>query len=379
MKNVTEKVDGKLLNIDYKQVEKTLQKYFEGEGKTKYNELVEGDFEGRAYYVLVTKNENEKNFYGSNTTEEFGNSIKIEWLNNIKYPVAFRIENGKVAVDEELSKQYSEMKDKIENKLDSRNKIMIIDMIKQENVVSLKSSLEITEKRNEILQEYAKNTKDEGALYYILYESNIDGIYEVLKCENEELKKFGVLEMDLPDSAGVNTALRIENGKYVIDRDATKTITNEIIENANKILEKQNNHLKDCRIEGGLYCVTGDVYDRVYLTNLETNEKFEEVNLPKDLLKQTELGAVLKFENGTYKMVMKSTYQKGTQVRENNQFGNEKQEGTLYCVSEKEYYVGLINLNNGEEFEARDFQEELKNRITEGTILKYENGEYSFY
>lgn len=182
--------------------------------------------------------------------------------------------------------------------------------------------------------------------------------------------------MDLPDGAGVNTVMRLKDNKYVIDEKATETITSEITENAFKILKEQSNYLQNCRIEGNLYCITEDVYDRIYLTNLNTNEKFEEVDFPKELFKEANLGDIVKFENGTYEMVIKSKYKKDFEVKANNQLGNEKQEGTLYCVSEEEYYIGLINLNNGEEFEALDFPEELKDKITEGTILIYENGEY---
>lgn len=376
LENITDKISNKLLNRDYEQAEKTLQQYFEGEGERRYKELLEGDFDDRAYYVLDTEKNNTKVFLGSNTTEDISNPIKIECFNDIKYPVAFRIEEGKVAVDEELSKKYEEMENKIEKGLNNRNNTMLLESIENENATSLKSSLKMIEARNEIIAQYAQNTLDEGDLYYILYKSNVEGNYQVLKYEGEDWKKFGVLEMDLPDGAGVNTVMRLKDNKYVIDEKATETITSEITENAFKILKEQSNYLQNCRIEGNLYCITEDVYDRIYLTNLNTNEKFEEVDFPKELFKEANLGNVVKFENGTYEIVTKSKYQQDFEVKANNQLGNEKQDGTLYCVSEEEYYIGLINLNNGEEFEALDFPEELKDKITEGAILIYEKGEY---
>lgn len=183
LENITDKISNKLLNRDYEQAEKTLQQYFEGEGARRYKELLEGDFDDRAYYVLDTEKNNTKVFWGSNTTEDISNPIKIECFNDIKYPVAFKIEEGKVVVDEELSKKYEEMENKIEKGLNNRNNTMLLDSIENENATSLKSSLKMIEARNEIIAQYAQNTLDEGDLYYILYKSNVEGNYQVLKYE----------------------------------------------------------------------------------------------------------------------------------------------------------------------------------------------------
>lgn len=376
LENITDKISNVLLNRDYECARKTLQTYFEGEGARRYNELIEGKLDDRAYYVLVTQNNNKKVFLGSNTIEDISNVIEIEYFNNIKYPVAFKIEKGKVIVEEEISKRYEKLENEIKKGLHNRNTIELLESIENEKRTSLKSSLEMIDLKNEVITQYAQNTLDEGDLYYISYKGNVDGSYQVLKYGGENKKKFGVLEIDLPDGAGVNTVMRLKDNKYVIDKKATEAITNEIVKSAYKILEKQSNYLQKCRIEGDLYCITEDVYDRIYLTNLSTNEKFEEVNFPKELFDEANLGDVIKFEKGTYETLIKSKYKPGFEVVSNNQLGNEKQESTLYCVSEEEYYIGLINLNNGEEFEAIDFPEELKNKITKGTILIYENGEY---
>lgn len=376
LENITNKISDKLLNKNYERAEQTLQEYFEGKGIRRYNELLEGDFDNRANYVLVTKGNNEKAFYGSNTTEDISNPIKIECFNDIKYPVVFSLKNGKVEVNEELSRKYEEMQEKIEKGEIKRNSVTIIDKIENESATSLDSSSKIIQKRNQIIGQYAKDTINEGSLYFVLHNNYMDENYQALKYEGEEGKRFGVLEMELPEGAGVNTVMRVKDNKYIIDEEATEIIEKQINESANEILNKQNKYLETCRIEGELYCISEDVYDRVYLKNLNTNEEFEEVDYPKELFGEANLGDVVKYEDGKYTLITKSKYQKEVGVKENNHFGNEKQEGTLYCVSEEEYYISLINLNNGEEFEVLDFPEELKTKITEGTILIYENGEY---
>lgn len=376
LENITEKISDGLLNRDYENAEKILQEYFNDEGKRRYTELVEGNVNGNAYYVLVTENKDEKVFYGSNTTEGISNPYKIDCLNNIEHPVAFRIENGKIKVDRELSKQYEKMQNDIEKGRSNVNDVTLLEKIKEENKTSLNSSIKMNKAKNEIIKTYVKDILNKGELYYVLDETNIEGIYTVLRYVSNDSQRFEMFEMDLPEGAGVNTVLRLNGDRYVIDREATRKINDEILKSAYKILKDQNEYLKNCRIEGDLYCVTNDSGERVFLTNLKTKEEFEEVDFPKGLFECTTLGTVVRFDNDSYELVTKSTYRRGYEVKADNEFGNEKQEGTLYCVSEEEYYVGLVNLSNGQEFEAKDFTEELKSKITEGTILKYQDGEY---
>lgn len=256
------------------------------------------------------------------------------------------------------------------------NDTMLLEQIQAKNKTSLESSLKMTNKRDEIIGQYAKESKNNGDLYYIINKSNVNGNYNVFKYDGNYYEKIEETGIEFPKDAMVNTAMRLIDNKLVIDKEATININKKIIESALEILKEQNAKLLSYRKEGNLYCITNDVYDRVYLTNLKTNERFEEVDFPQELLEDAKLGSVIKFENNKYEIITKSKYQQGVQVKENNEINNEKQEGALYCVSEAEYYIGLINLNNGEEFEAKYFPEELKEDISEGTILQYENGQY---
>ncbi len=256
------------------------------------------------------------------------------------------------------------------------NDTMLLEQIQAKNKTSLESSLKMIDKRDEIIEQYAKESIDNGDLYYIINKSNANGNYKVFKYDGNSYEKLEKTGIRFPKDVMVNTAMRLTDNKFVIDKEATVNINKKIIEPALEILKEQNEKISSYRKEGSLYCITNDVYDRVYLTNLKTNERFEEVDFPQDLLEDAILGSVVKFENNKYEIITKSKYQQGVQVKENNEINNEKQEGTLYCVSEAEYYVGLINLNNGEEFEAKDIPVELKEKLSKGTILKYEGSGY---
>lgn len=91
-------------------------------------------------------------------------------------------------------------------------------------------------------------------------------------------------------------------GRPSYKEQTQKKIKSEILKMTNRVLKNQNENLEKYRKEGHLYMVEEDVNHRIYLVDLTSKcgYVFEEVDFPKDLVKQATEGAVFKYENGTY-------------------------------------------------------------------------------
>ena len=190
----------------------------------------------------------------------------------------------------------------LESKLNYENQeIPIIEDILSKNNLTTGNKNSIRGSLNNIILSYAKN----DVIYFIkdnkkTYWSNNkkcynNDIYVILKAENENIE-------DMPKDVKVNDVLRFENNNYVIDNISTKELKEEIINNAKKILEKQNINLEDYRKDGHLYLVTEELGNNRFLKDLTDKSKteFEETSISKDLLSKAVEGTVLKFINGKY-------------------------------------------------------------------------------
>lgn len=160
--------------------------------------------------------------------------------------------------------------------------------------------------KNKILNTYAKETIDEGTMYYI-YSKNSKNEFDYNLCICEEGKSNKVIvvqEKELPKNAGIGSILRLKNEKYVLDSKATNEISNQVQEITNKLLEEQSEKLEEYRIEGHSYEVIDKSSDRVWLIdNNKNNEKsFEEIDFPEELLNKVNEGTVVKYINGKYEL-----------------------------------------------------------------------------
>ena len=84
--------------------------------------------------------------------------------------------------------------------------------------------------RNNILQKYAKNTKEKGEMYYIYNISeNEKNSYNLSNCtigkSNEVITKQ---VEDLPEDATLGSVLREQNGTFILDVETTKAVGKEI-------------------------------------------------------------------------------------------------------------------------------------------------------
>jgi hypothetical protein len=184
-----------------------------------------------------------------------------------------------------------------------------IEQIQNSRKVTTKYRDKMYLERNNILNNYAKETANRGTMYYI-YSENLgkEISYNVSICE--ESKSHEVIEVskdDLPEGAKVDSVLRMQNGKYVLDNEATEEISNEISQMIDNLLENQSQELEEKRIDGHVYEVGEKESDRVLLFDTTQNdargsEGIEEIDFPKELLNEVEEGSLVEYKNGSYQI-----------------------------------------------------------------------------
>lgn len=183
--------------------------------------------------------------------------------------------------------------------------ISIMDEIKKENKVSLDSSIEMKKKRNEILIEYSK---DKESLYYVLSKNKNTGNFTILKSnEKGKIIKMQIHKEKLPENIKVDSIMKLNNEKFVVDENLTQNFKEKFTKEANKILNKQNKILENSRKEGAFYYVVDGNPRRIFLTKFNSNKVFEEVNFPDELRNEVSEGFILKYERGTYHIDEKKT------------------------------------------------------------------------
>ena len=110
-----------------------------------------------------------------------------------------------------VEKNFAEVKEflnDLSNYLEKDTSIM--DKIKEENKVSLDSSIKMKKKRNEILVEYSK---DKESLYYVLSKNKNTGNFTILKSsEKEKIIKIQINKEKLPENIKVDSIMNLKNG-----------------------------------------------------------------------------------------------------------------------------------------------------------------------
>ncbi len=198
----------------------------------------------------------------------------------------------------------------LENYLKCRNEqIGILEQVQNENKVSMISENKMRNKQNEILENYAENT---DAIYFVSSKSKTDNNYIAFKYENQKRSTIKLNSKDLPINAGINSILREEKGKYILEEKGTEYVKDEITKTAENILKEQNEKLQEFRKEGHLYMVEEDINDRIFLKDLKSKSNYviEEVDFPKELKKEATEGTIFKYENGEYKFYSRDGFER---------------------------------------------------------------------
>ncbi len=166
---------------------------------------------------------------------------------------------------------------------------------------------EMLVERNNILQNYAKNTKDRGEMYYIYNISeNERNAYNICICDkNKSNEIITKRKGELPAEANLGSVLRKQNGKFILDTEATKIVGEKINNMIKEKIEEQNRYLDSKRIEGHIYEVGEKYSQRILLFDLNNDYKggrlgIEEIDFPKDLYEEAKEGDLFIYKEGTY-------------------------------------------------------------------------------
>jgi len=191
------------------------------------------------------------------------------------------------------------------NNIPRKEKSLIQELLSQNKLTTeYRDKMHI--ERSRILNEYAERTADEGRMYYIYNKDNDEkDMYHLCVCNKEDGHKvIKVKEGDLPQGAGVESVLRIENGKYVVDNIATEKIYEEMQLMVQQLLKEQTQKMEERRVEGHSYEVIEALSKKVYLIDItidkNNGECFEELLHTGATLEYARAGEIFKYSDGKY-------------------------------------------------------------------------------
>lgn len=223
----------------------------------------------------------------------------LEFLNNLKENLSKNetISNITDGIQEFITEVTEEFNNNTIN-----SKLDIVSKITSERKASLASENSIMKARDEILKEYAKNTREEGDLYFIFNKIKETDDYRVIQMGENTDKTITVNSKELPKNSELNQVMRLKNGKFEIDTKGTEIVQDTIYKKAEEILERQDKKLQDYRKEGHVYTVTEDKNNRIFLWDTTSKPDFEieEINFPIELLNEAKEGSKFIYKNGNY-------------------------------------------------------------------------------
>ena len=166
---------------------------------------------------------------------------------------------------------------------------------------------EILTERNNILQNYAKDTIENGEMYYIYgMSANKNNSYNLCICEEGKSHEVITKAMEeLPKGTTLGSVLRKQDNDFIIDTEATKTIEKQIDNMIQEKIEEQKEYLDSRRIDGHIYEVGEKYSGRIWLYDSNNSigggiEGIEEIEFPDDLYKNAKMGDLFIYQNGDY-------------------------------------------------------------------------------
>ena len=169
---------------------------------------------------------------------------------------------------------------------------------------------EMLMERTNILQNYALKTKDKGEMYYI-YNINTDGKNEYNLCicipgkSNEVITKK---KENLPKDANLGSVLRKKGENFILDKEDTVHIENQIDSMIKEKIKEQEQYLDSKRVDGHIYEVDEKYLGRIWLYDLNNNvsgqsEGIEEIEFTQNLYEIAKKGDKFIYQNGEYKKI----------------------------------------------------------------------------
>ena len=125
-----------------------------------------------------------------------------------------------------------ELSEVLENNLgdNERNQDSLVQKILDGRTLTTKYRDKINIQRHDIITNYSKENSEQGEFYYV-YSKGADNTYGVVMHKNEESgSDIWIKESQLPKGAVVDSVLRVKNGMFVLDKDATEEIQEELID-----------------------------------------------------------------------------------------------------------------------------------------------------
>ena len=222
----------------------------------------------------------------------------LEFVNNLKKNLSKKETLSNIAdgIQDFITEVAERLNDNNTNELD------IVSIITSEKKASLTSENSIMKARDEILKEYAKNTTEEGDLYFIFNKVKGTDDYRVIQMgENIDIT-ITVNSKDLPQNSNLNQVMRLKDGKFELDTVGTEKVQEKKKKKAEEILDRQDKKLQDYRKDGHIYVVTEDKNNRIFLwdTTAKPDFEIEEINFPKELLNEAKEGSKFIYKKGNY-------------------------------------------------------------------------------
>lgn len=212
-----------------------------------------------------------------------------------------------------------ELSNYLENNLDSNTKIcnddnkwndlnLDKDLTLYDEKIIVKFRDEMFSQRSKILQNYAKDTKEKGEMFYIYDTStNQNNAYNLSYCDiNRSHEVLTKLVEELPVGSKLGSVLRKKGEDFILDVEATKEVSKKINSMIKEKIKEQNQYLESKRIDGHVYEVGEKYSGRIWLYDLNNIlgggiEGIEEIKFPKDLYETAKEGDLFLYENGEYK------------------------------------------------------------------------------
>lgn len=226
--------------------------------------------------------------------------MSLDFFNNLKESLEKNDTLSKIT--DGISDFIGELSEALQKKEKLATDTDIVTQIVSSNKLTIASENSIIQARNEVLSEYANNTKEEGPFYFVCNKVEGRDSYRVWEYNNNKRTQTEVDGKDLPSEATVNSIMRMKDGKLVVDNETTEVVLTEIQERVNKIIEEQNKKIEEYKKEGHTYLVTEDRNGRVFLWDSTEKPKYEieDVFFPEELKDKAKEGNSFLYQNGTY-------------------------------------------------------------------------------
>lgn len=204
-----------------------------------------------------------------------------------------------------------ELQDYLENNISNSSymnveeeDISLVNSTHKGNKIMAKYRDKMLIQRGNILNNYAKKTLNKGQMYYIYSKSSkMTNGYNLCICE--EGKSHTIIEAskdNLPNGARIGSVLRKSGDRYILDEETTREIAEEIYNMKEEVLKEQTKFLQSKRIEGHIYEMSEKEGDRAWLFDITngSNEGIEEIEFPKEFLKDSQEGELFIYKDGQY-------------------------------------------------------------------------------